>query len=434
MLINTRSSSLLPMLIIGILFFTFGFVTWLNGSLIPFLQIACELSHTEAYLVTMAFYIAYTIMALPMSMVLRRTGYKNGMVLGLLVMMVGSLIFIPAALSRTYGVFLMGLMVLGTGLTILQTAANPYIVVIGPRETAAVRISMMGVLNKLAGVVAPLVFTAWVLSDISQFSEGALTAMSVSDKTEALVDLSSRLMTPYAIMAMLLLLLAAFVKFSPLPEPDLGEESTESGISRSILSHPQLMLGVAALFCYVGAEVIAGDTIGLFGKGLGVNNFGQLTSYTMGFMVVGYLIGMLLIPRWISQSKALMVSAALGIVLSVLIYTASPDSYGVWSSLLLWTGVQGIPNVVLYVALFGLANALVWPAIWPMALEGLDAKETSTGSALLIMAIAGGALLPMLYGLVADILQDSQTSYLLMIPCYLFILFYAFKGHKLRQW
>ena len=151
---TNHRSTLIPMLIVSGLFFMFGFVTWLNGSLIPFLQIACELNHMEAYLVTMAFYIAFIVMALPMSVILRRVGFKNGMMLGLFVMVVGALIFIPAALLRMYSIFLIALFVLGTGLTILQTAANPYIVLIGPPETAAVRISIMGVLNKGAGVVA----------------------------------------------------------------------------------------------------------------------------------------------------------------------------------------------------------------------------------------------------------------------------------------
>ena len=298
-------SSVAPMIIIGALFFMFGFVTWLNGSLIPFLQIACELNHLQAYLVTLAFYIAYTVMALPMSTILRHTGYKNGMMLGLFVMVLGALIFIPAAMVRAYSIFLLALFVLGTGLTILQTASNPYIVTIGPRETAAVRISIMGILNKGAGVVAPLVFSAFVLTGMDRFTEARLATLDSAQKALELSELSARLISPYLLMAGMLVLLSLFIKFSPLPEPLFEEEGDESATEDgSILQYPQVILGAISLFFYVGAEVIAGDTIGLFGKESGVANFGQLTSYTMVFMVIGYALGMVAIPRWLSQQQA----------------------------------------------------------------------------------------------------------------------------------
>lgn len=431
---SIRTNTYLPMIIIGVLFFTFGFVTWLNGSLIPFLEIACDLSVAEAYWVTMAFYIAYAVMALPMSMVLKRTGYKNGMTIGLVIMALGSLVFIPAAIYRFYPIFLFGLAVLGTGLTILQTAANPYVVAIGPRETAAVRISIMGILNKVAGVIAPLVFTALILSDMSQFTESSLSSLSVTDKEAALSDLSMRLITPYVIMAIMLACLAVFIKLSPLPPLEIESAATAktSGIS-SLLKKRNLVFGVVALFFYVGAEVIAGDSIGIFGKELGVTNFGQLTSYTMAFMMLGYIFGVVFIPKYISQERALLISAVFGIVLSVFIVFSDPNSSSLWKSLLGWTAIPSIPDPVLYVALFGLANALVWPAIWPMALEGLNKDEINTASAFLIMAIAGGAILPVIYGQVAESINDSQNAYLLMIPAYLCIFVYALRGRKVQQ-
>lgn len=430
---TNRASSLIPMLIIGSLFFMFGFITWLNGSLIPFLQIACELDHLEAYLVTMAFYIAYTVMALPMSFILRRSGFKNGMVIGLLLMAVGSLIFIPAAQMRLFPIFLFALFVLGTGLTILQTASNPYIVLIGSRETAAVRISVMGILNKLAGVLAPIVFSAYILSDLGQFTEQQLAVLPAMEKALVLDELSARLVQPYLLMSGLLIFLAIFVYFSPLPNPE--EEQLEEGSEEeSILQKPQVILGAIALFFYVGAEVIAGDTIGLFGKSQGVENFAQLTAYTMSFMVVGYILGIVAIPRWISQQAALAIAASIGCVFTVLLVTATADSYSIWNVMFSWTGVTALPNAVLYVAMFGLCNAIVWPAIWPLALKDLGPKNTSTGSALLIMGISGGAIFPLLYSALASVTANDQASYLLMAPCYLFILFYAFKGHKIRVW
>jgi len=431
---STHQNSILPMIIIGSLFFMFGFVTWLNGSLIPFLQIACELENMQAYLVTMIFYLAYTIVALPSSMILRRTGYKNGMLIGMVIMAIGALLFVPAALTRLYPLFLLALFVLGAGLTLLQTASNPYVVLIGSRETAAVRISLMGVLNKAAGVIAPIIFTAFVLTDMAQYSDANLAVLSTELKSQQLVELSVRLVNPYLIMAGMLLVLAVFLKMAPLPEPVVEESDQSPDDGSTILSHPQLVLGAITLFFYVGAEVIAGDTIGLFGKDLGVSNFGELTSYTMSFMVVGYLLGMLLIPRWVSQQMALVGSALLGILFSVLLVTASQNDSSIWALLFSWTGVPAIPDAVLYVALFGLSNAMVWPAIWPLALNGLSARLTSTGSALLIMAISGGAVLPVIYGALADSYQSAQQAYLLMIPFYLFILFYGLKGHKMKAW
>lgn len=430
----SNTSTFIPMVIIGTLFFVFGFVTWLNGSLIPFLKIACELNEFQALLVTFAFYIAYTFMALPASLVLRKIGFKTGMVVGLGVMALGALLFIPAAKSSTYILFLTALFVLGAGLTLLQTASNPYIVCIGPRESAAMRISIMGLINKSAGVLVPLLFTAWILTGMDQFSADALAALDANARAERLSELSSRLVTPYIVMALVLIALMAFVHFSPLAELDLNDESEQAPNEKlGVLQFPQLVLGTIALFLYVGVEVIAGDTIGLYGRHLGVNNFGSLTSYTMAFMVLGYIVGVTCIPKYLSQANALLLSAVAGFVFVAGVMFSSPTDAGISQILFAWAGVPAIPNTVLFLALLGFANALVWPAIWPLALEGLG-KYTSTGSALLIMGIAGGALLPLLYGHLAHSSGNSQIAYWIMLPCYAFILFYALKGHKLRSW
>lgn len=429
-------SSILPMTIIGILFFIFGFVTWLNGSLIPFLRIVCDLNEFQALFVTGAFYIAYVVMALPMSFVLNKVGFKNGMVVGLVIMAVGAVMFIPAAQTAQYSVFLLALFVLGTGLTILQTASNPYIVCIGPRESAAMRISIMGLVNKGAGIVVPALFTAWILTGMDQFEAPVLAALSDAERAARLSELSNRLVTPYIYMTFALLALAVFVKFSPLPELDLNSNTKDEHQSSSwldVFAYPQLILGVVSLFAYVGVEVIAGDTIGLYGQGLGVANFGALTSYTMSFMVLGYLVGVVCIPKYLSQARALQCSAFTGLLFTLGVMFGASDSNGISTVLLGWSGIPVVPDTVMFLALLGFANALVWPAIWPLALEGLG-KLTSTGSALLIMGIAGGALLPLTYGYVAHTSGNSQLAYWIMLPCYGFILFYAFKGHTLRHW
>jgi glucose/galactose transporter len=407
-----KKSTLLPMLIIGTLFFIFGFVTWLNGSLIPYLKVICHLNEFQALFVTFAFYIAYTVMAFPMAALLEKTGYKKGMALGLFVMSLGAVLFIPAALSAEYFIFLGALFVLGTGLTILQTASNPYIVLVGPIESAAMRISIMGLINKSAGVLAPLLFTAFILSDM-----GTTNALSSVDTAQ----LAYKLIIPYIVMAVILFVLSLFVLFSSLPELEFEDDPYDTS---NIFAFPRLVLGAVALFFYVGIEVIAGDTIGLYGQSLGVPNATALTSYTMSFMVMGYLVGVFFIPKYLSQEKALFFSALGGIILLLGVAFSSVTESHI---------ISGIPDSVAFVALLGLANALVWPTIWPLALKDLG-KHTAKGSALLIMAIAGGALIPLAFGKVAQITGNMQQSYLLGIVCYLIILFYALKGHKLQSW
>lgn len=410
------------MAIIGVLFFIFGFVTWLNGSLIPFLKVICDLNEFEALFVTFAFYIAYTVMALPMSYLLEKTGYKNGMALGLFIMVIGSLLFIPAALSANFILFLLALFTLGTGLTVLQSASNPYIVHLGDINSAAMRISIMGLINKGAGVVAPLLFSAFILSGIGSLED--LTS-------EAKESLALKLIIPYIVMASLLGALMGLVKFSPLRELELPKEQEVE--TKSIFEFPRVVLGALALFFYVGIEVIAGDTIGLYAQNLGIENYASLTSFTMIFMVLGYLGGVFFIPKYLSQEKALLLSALFGILFLFGVALSSTQSSSISEILWGWSGVRTLPNSVTFVALLGFANALVWPTIWPLALEGLG-KHTAKASALLIMAIAGGALLPLVFGKIAQINNDMQSTYLIGILCYAFILFYALKGHKISSW
>ncbi len=407
---------ILSISIIGILFFIFGFVTWLNGTLIPFLRMACELNNFQVYFVAFAFYISYFFMALPSSWVLYRTGFKTGMSLGLLVMAVGTLIFIPAALSRTFSLFLTGLFIQGAGLSLLQTASNPYITIIGPLESAARRISIMGICNKVAGVLSPIILGAIVLEGANQIVK-KLEVIEGAERTMLLDALAQRVIMPYGVMAGVLILLAALAKYSPLPEIEAEEEKPAEGhtAKTSIFQFPHLLLGFLAIFLYVGVEVIAGDTIILYGQSQGIelSEARFFTSYTLIGMVVGYILGILLIPRFISQAKALMIAAVLGVAFSL--------------GALLTSGFTS----VLFIAILGLANAVMWPAIWPLALEGLG-KFTKTGSAILIMGIAGGALLPLLYGKLADVI-NTRDAYWILVPVYLFIFYYALSGHKLRK-
>lgn len=410
---------LIPIIIIGALFFIFGFVTWLNGILIPYFKISCELTDFEATFVAFAFYISYTIMALPASWVLKKTGFHKGMTVGLLVMSVGTLIFIPAAYSRAYWMFLSGLFVMGAGLALLQTASNPYITIIGPRESAAKRISIMGICNKLAGAIAPLILAYYILQDGDSFVQ-SLSTMDSAAKELALNSLSHRVIGPYLVMTAILVLLGIFVRYAPLPEIDMEQDSDSSNdqinAKTSIFQFPQLILGAIALFFYVGAEVVAGDTIIRYGisQGIEISTAKAFTSYTLVTMIMGYLLGIVLIPKYISQRFALQASAVLGILFTFgVIFTDSSMS-------------------ILFLALMGLANALVWPAIWPLAIHDLG-KFIKTGSAILIMAIAGGAILPLVWGKLSDV-YNPQIAYIILIPSYIIILYYSIWGYKLRNW
>lgn len=413
-------SIFLSVFILGALFFIFGFVTWLNGLLIPYLKIACQLNNFQSLLVAFAFYISYFVMALPSSWVLQRTGFKKGMMLGLVIMALGALVFIPAANYRFYYLFLTGLFIIGTGLSILQTAVNPYITIVGPIESAAKRISIMGICNKVAGVLAPIIMGAIILADADTLVQD-IEILKGIELDERLNELASRVINPYILMASMLMLMVIIIQVSPLPEIEGENEKVNNKKvvdgRNNIFQFSHLILGVVAMFFYVGVEVIAGDTIGNYGQSQGIplSESKNFTSYTLSAMVIGYLIGIFTIPRFISQAKALAFSAISGILFTVLaIYTSGYVS-------------------VMFIALLGLSNALVWPAIWPLAISNLG-RFTKTGSALLIMAIAGGAILPLIYGKLADMENiGSQSAYWMLIPAYLFILFYAVKGHKQKS-
>lgn len=415
---GSQSKGLSPIYIIGALFFVFGFVTWLNGTLIPFLQLACELNISQALLVTSAFYLAYFFLAIPSSYILKKTGFKNGMALGLFVMAIGAIIFIPAANARTFPLFLIGLFVQGMGLSLLQTASNPYITIVGPIESAAQRISIMGICNKVAGALSPLILSALVLKG-AQATEDKLKNITDPAQREVLLhDLATRVIAPYIIIAIVLTALALLIKYSSLPEINTDEDHVgDDGVvvaSRpSVFSYKNLNLGIICIFVYVGVEVMAGDVIGTYGKSLGMSldKTKIFTSYTLVSMVVGYIIGVITIPKYIKQEKALMYSTILAVLFTLAAYLTN----GYIS--------------VMFIALLGLANSLMWPAIWPLAIKGLG-KYTKIGSALLVMGIAGGAVLPQIYAFLARSVSTHSAFLYSMLPCYIYIFYYAVSGYK----
>lgn len=417
------ASDLGPVVTLGALFFIFGFVTWLNGPLITFVKLAFDLDDVSAFLVPMAFYLSYFFLALPSSAVLRRTGMKRGMALGLLVMAVGAVIFGQFTTMRQYAGTLIGLFVIGAGLSLLQTASNPYVSIVGPIDSAARRIAVMGICNKFAGLLAPLVFGALVLTGLDDFDARVKAALTVEARDALLNAFAAQVYWPYMIMAALLAILALWIARSSLPDIDpasanggrlTGDASGLGGVAKlSVFAYPHLWLGVVSLFLYVGVEVMAGDAIGVYGAGFAMplSETRFFTSYTLAAMLVGYVVGLLVTPRFFSQQSYLAISGALGVVLT------------------LGATMTSGPVSVALIASLGFANAMMWPAIFPLAIRGLG-RHTETGSALLIMAIAGGALMPYAFAVLKQTI-DFQLAYAaLAVPSYLFIFYYGARGWK----
>ncbi len=425
----SKRDTQISILIIGMLFFVFGFVSWVNAILIPYFKIACELTHFKAYLVTFAFYISYFVMSVPSSFLLKKTGFKKGMMIGFLLMSCGAFIFIPAAMTRTFEIFLVGLFTIGAGLAILQTAANPYITVLGPQESAAQRISIMGICNKGAGIIAPLLFAAVVLkaTDTNLFAQ--LATMNEMQKASALDELIQRVIVPYAIVGTVLFLLGLLVRFSPLPEINTEKESDEiasaNANKKSIFEFPHLILGALAIFLHVGTQVVSIDTIIGYANSMGLTlmEAKAFPSYTLAATICGYLIGIVTIPKYISQVNALRVCTILGLTLTLLIIYTKGDVtiLGHKTDVSIW-----------FVVLLGLANSLVWAGIWPLALDGLG-KYTKLGASIMIMMLCGNAIMPLVYGYIADIV-DVRHAYWMLFPCYLYLVFYAVLGHRIRRW
>lgn len=418
-----NKTALLPMIICCALFFIFGFVTWANGTLIPFLKLALNLeTDLQAFFVTFASYIAYFFLALPSSWILQKVGFKNGLIIGMVILGVGSLIFIPAADQRSYGLFLTGIFIQGSAMALLQTAVNPYLSIIGPIDSAASRISIAGLCNKGAGVLVPIIFGVLFLKNSEEVTVKLNATTDIAAKNAILDELLQRVHTPYIALAVIFVLFAILIKFVHLPDVNEGGEEDASGslvnqstAKTSIFQYPHLFLGAFAIFCCVAVEVMAGDGITTYGRELNIDAdiLRFSTTFTLFCMLVGYVFGVFAIPRLISQQLALRACAIFGVLLTII--SAFSEGYVSYYS----------------VALLGLANSLMWPAIFPLGIKGLG-KFTKTGSAIMIMGIAGGALVLPIYGFLKDKLQiDFQHSFMItMLPAYVYIIYFAIKGHK----
>jgi len=427
------------MIILAFLFFIFGLVSWVNTILIPYFQLTLQLSNSQSYLVTFAFYIAYLLMAIPSSYLLNKVGYKKGMMLGLWCMSVGALLFVPAAYWRVYQIFLLGLFLLGVGLAILQSAANPYVTIVGPIESAAKRMSIVGTGNKLAGVLANLIFASVVIreSDRELMKQIEAGVYKGADLNAALDTLIQGVITPYLILAIILFLFGIIIRYSPLPELDptvINKSSSDEENERtSIFQYPALVLGVVAMFFHIGTQMIGLGTSIQYAGTMGESLAGparNIPSYTMFLTFIGYFLGIALIPRYLNQRHALLISASINLILSALLISTSGtvNFLGMTTDISLW-----------YLVMMGLPNALLYAGIWPLAIRGLG-KYTNLGSAFLVMALCGSAIMPIVYNAFVEmnsslsLFEAMKKAYWILIPCFAYIVWYGAQGYKINSW
>jgi len=420
----------LSIMIIGLLFFIFGFTTWINAILIPYFKVACELNNVQSLLVAFAFYIAYLVMAIPAARLLEKVGFKKGIMLGLWIMALGALIFVPAALTRIYGIFLLGLFSIGTGLAILQPAANTYITKVGSKERAAQRMSIMGVCNKTAGIIAPLLLAAAILrpTDTELFKQ--IPLMDEVTRNSVLDELVRRVIVPYIGLAIVLFGIGLMIRFSILPEIDTDHVSSETTGSHSgktsIIQFPHLILGAIAIFLHVGSQVTGINTVIGYAQSLNLPLLEAkvFPSYILTITMFGFLLGIVLIPKYIRHLSLLRLLTTSAIILTLtffLVHGNVVTFFGHTADLSIWVLV-----------LLGLSNSLMWSAIWPLALDGLG-RFTKMGGSILIMGLCGSAIVPLIYGYFADTF-NTHVAYWILIPCYTYLLYYAFYGYRVRSW
>jgi glucose/galactose transporter len=429
-----KRTSLMAMVILGMMFFIFGFTSWINSILVPFFKAGCELTHFQSYLIVFAMYFAYLIMALPAGSMLKRIGYKRGIMLGFFTVALGALTFIPAAWLRSYPLFLLGSFVMGLGSATLQSAANPYVTVIGPLDTTTKRMAIMGICNKLAGMLAPLIFAAVIFTpaDDAMFKMLETATMEAGEKAAMLDELVRRVIVPYAVFAAFLVCVGLAIRYSKLPEIDLAKENKavaggEDSTKRSVFDFPYLILGVIAMFFHISTQVVTVDTIVSYAASFGVNmnDAKFFPSATFALVIFGNVLGALLIPKVISQTRVFRICCALGLVLSVGV---------IWGNFPVSAAGFEVGASIWFLVGLGLANSLIYAGIWPLAIRNLG-RFTKTGSSMLIMALFGNAVTPLIYGAIVDASGSYKTAYLwILLPCFAYLVWYSFHGYKITSW
>lgn len=398
-----QANTFAPLIFVGMMFFAIGFALGINSFLIPVINGTLGVSSAQAYLILAATFSTFIIFGYPASMTIQKIGYKHTMALSFLLFAIAFVLYIFSANNKSFVLFLVASFMSGIGNTFLQASVNPYITILGPIESAARRMSIMGICNKLAWPIAP-VFLAWIIGkNTTEISE-------ISD-----------LILPFYIIIGVFLFLGMISLIAPLPEVKaVGEDDSNNSSSEcvyaanktSIWQFPHLILGAISLFLYVGAEVVALSTLVDYATSLKLSNAASYAWISSIGMVVGYILGIIAIPKFISQAKALRVCALIAIIGTICV-VLSPAAISIW-----------------FISLIALGCSLMWPALWPLAIADLG-KFTKAGTSLLVMAIAGGAVIPTIFGFIKDIV-GTQNAYWICLPCFLFILYYGMAGYKIR--
>jgi MFS transporter, FHS family, L-fucose permease len=397
---NTKKTLIVPMMLIGSMFAVLGFALGINAFFVPFVKDAFNISITMSYLVMTATFLSFVVFGVPSGAIIKKFGYKGGMIIAFLIMAIGFYLIAPAAKVISFPLLLLALFISGMGQTLLTGAVNTYVAILGPPESAASRIAIMGICSKTFYAVASLMLA--VFMDLSN--------VHIEDT-----------ILPFYIISGVLIVMGILYYFAPLPEIKAVGEDVDDGSAASayaatktsIFQFPHLLLGVLAIFFDIGVEYIALGTINDYASILNLPSPASYVWFVSAGMVLGYLFGVFFIPKFVSQDMALLISTISGIVVTIMI-------------VLLPVGIS-----IYFVALLGLANALMWPAIWPLAIADLG-KFTKMGSSLLVTGIIGGAFLPLLFGYVADV-ASHQLAYIVCIPAYLYIMYFAFSGSKIRS-
>lgn len=402
-----------PLLLCAVLFFVIGFVTWLNGPLISFVRVAFDLSDISAFLVPFVFYCSYLVFSIPASLSIARTGLRHGLVCALVVMACGMALAGQCLHAGSYPGALSGFLLLGAGLALLQVAINPYVSFLGPHTHSAQRIAIMGICNKLGGIAAPIALASLAMRHIA--APSALLAEGAGGhKDHALQqDFLNAVYWPYMGMAFFLAMTALWTAKSGLPNIQTDNDKTQN-ITKKFLKTlytsltPRTLLGAGAMFFYVGVEVLCGDAIGTYAQGfeISLNQTKFFTSITLFFMLCGYICGLLLSPRVITQERYLVLSCLCGGVFGL----------GAWVT-------QGYLSVMC-VALMGFANSMIFPSLFPLALKG-SGRHAAQVSAFLVMAYCGGGIVPQFFIILRKIMDFQSAFACLALLSYGLIATYA---------
>ena len=397
---DRNKTLVVPLMIIGSMFAVLGFALGINAFFVPFVKDAFNISITMSYLVMTATFLSFVVFGIPSGVVIKKFGYKGGMIIAFLIMATGFYLIAPAAKIISFPLLLLALFISGMGQTLLTGAVNTYVAILGPPESAASRIAIMGICSKTFYAVASLMLAVF---------------MDLSD-----VHIEDTIL-PFYIISGVLIVMGALYYFAPLPEVKaVGEDETDEAAmassyassKTSIFQFPHLLLGVVAIFFDVGLEYVALGSINDYAAMLDLPSPQNYVWFVSAGMVIGYLSGVMFIPKFVSQGTALLLSTISGVIVTIAI-------------VIFPVGIS-----IYLVALLGLANALMWPAIWPLAIADLG-KFTKMGSSFLVTGIIGGAFIPLLFGYVAD-KASHQVAYLVCLPAYLYIMYYALSGNKIR--